>query len=135
MSAALPEAQPAIAGSSTTPERDAAPQLLDEQGKPLGQTDQRPTLTSASFQQRVEAVARAIIAKPSLLLADEPTGNLHSAQGREIMELFCKLNAAGTTIVQVTHSLENAQYGSRIVELKDGWMVGDERVASAAGAK
>ena len=80
-------------------------------------------------------MARAIIAKPSLLLADEPTGNLHSAQGREIMELFCKLNAAGTTIVQVTHSLENAQYGSRIVELKDGWMVGDERVASAAGAK
>jgi len=61
VSAALPEAQPAIAGSSTTPERDAAPQLLDEQGKPLGQTDQRPTLTSASFQQRVEAVARAII--------------------------------------------------------------------------
>ena len=100
----------------------------------VGKKDLYPRQLSGGQQQLI-AVARAIIAKPSLLLADEPTGNLHSAQGREIMELFCKLNAAGTTIVQVTHSLENAQYGSRIVELKDGWMVGDERVASAAGAK
>jgi ABC-type lipoprotein export system ATPase subunit len=68
-------------------------------------------------------VARALIAHPKLILADEPTGNLHSDQGREIMELFKKLNAAGTTIVQVTHSETNAGYGHRIVRLKDGWLV------------
>ena len=74
-------------------------------------------------QQQLVAVARALIHKPTLLLADEPTGNLHSAQGREIMELFKALNTAGTTIVQVTHSEENATYGNRIVNLKDGWVV------------
>ena len=74
-------------------------------------------------QQQLVAVARAIIAKPKLLLADEPTGNLHSEQGREIMELFKKLNDAGTTIVQVTHSETNAAYGNRVINLKDGWMV------------
>jgi ABC-type lipoprotein export system ATPase subunit len=73
-------------------------------------------------QQQLVAVARAIIAKPKLLLADEPTGNLHTDQGREIMELFKKLNAAGTTIVQVTHSETNAKYGHRIIRLRDGWM-------------
>ena len=74
-------------------------------------------------QQQLVAVARAIIAKPKLLLADEPTGNLHSEQGREIMELFKQLNQNGTTIVQVTHSEANAAYGNRIIRLKDGWMV------------
>lgn len=74
-------------------------------------------------QQQLVAVARAIIAKPRLLLADEPTGNLHSEQGQEIMELFKTLNAAGTTIVQVTHSETNAAYGHRVVRLKDGWLV------------
>jgi putative ABC transport system ATP-binding protein len=73
-------------------------------------------------QQQLVAVARAIIAKPKLLLADEPTGNLHSDQGREIMELFKKLNQEGTTIIQVTHSETNAAYGRRIIRLKDGWM-------------
>jgi ABC-type lipoprotein export system ATPase subunit len=68
-------------------------------------------------------VARAVIHKPALILADEPTGNLHSAQGREIMELFKALNSAGTTIIQVTHSHENAKYGNRIINLKDGWIV------------
>jgi ABC-type lipoprotein export system ATPase subunit len=58
-----------------------------------------------------------------VLLADEPTGNLHSAQGREIMELFRQLNQGGTTIVQVTHSEENARYGHRVIQLKDGWVV------------
>jgi putative ABC transport system ATP-binding protein len=74
-------------------------------------------------QQQLVAVARSVIHKPRLLLADEPTGNLHSEQGREIMELFTQLNTAGTTIVQVTHSETNATYGNRIVQLKDGWIV------------
>ena len=74
-------------------------------------------------QQQLVAVARAVIHKPSIILADEPTGNLHSDQGREIMELFKRLNAGGTTIVQVTHSETNATYGNRIVQLKDGWIV------------
>jgi putative ABC transport system ATP-binding protein len=76
-------------------------------------------------QQQLVGVARALIAKPKLLLADEPTGNLHSDQGREIMRLFKKLNEEGTTIVQVTHSEENASYGHRIVRLRDGWIVND----------
>ncbi len=79
-------------------------------------------------------VARALIAKPSLLLADEPTGNLHSDQGREIMRLFQKLNDGGTTIIQVTHSEENARYGERIVRLHDGWIAGDEKVKDRIGA-
>jgi putative ABC transport system ATP-binding protein len=74
-------------------------------------------------QQQLVGVARAVIAKPKLILADEPTGNLHSSQGREIMELFRKLNAEGTTIVQVTHSEENASFGHRVINLKDGWVV------------
>jgi putative ABC transport system ATP-binding protein len=74
-------------------------------------------------QQQLVAVARAVIHKPSILLADEPTGNLHSAQGAEIMELFTRLNKGGTTIVQVTHSEVNAGYGNRIINLKDGWIV------------
>ncbi len=76
-------------------------------------------------QQQLVAVARAVIANPTLILADEPTGNLHSAQGKEIMELFKGLNEAGTTIVQVTHSEANAAYGNRIINLKDGWIVDD----------
>ena len=74
-------------------------------------------------QQQLVAVARAVIASPRLVLADEPTGNLHSEQAREVMELFRKLNAQGTTIVQVTHSEANAAFGSRVVRLRDGWMV------------
>ena len=73
-------------------------------------------------QQQLVAVARAIIANPTLLLADEPTGNLHSDHGRQIMELFRKLNQDGMTIIQVTHSEANAAYGNRIIRLRDGWM-------------
>lgn len=87
----------------------------------VGKKDLYPNQLSGGQQQLV-AVARAVIARPKLLLADEPTGNLHSEQGREIMELFKKLNEQGTTIVQVTHSEANAAYGNRIVRLKDGWM-------------
>jgi ABC-type lipoprotein export system ATPase subunit len=73
-------------------------------------------------QQQLVAVARAIIMKPKIILADEPTGNLNSQQGIEIMELLKKLNEDGTTILQVTHSLEKAAYGNRTIQLKDGWI-------------
>ena len=66
-----------------------------------------------------------MIANPSLILADEPTGNLHTSQGKEIMDLFRKLNDEGTTIIQVTHSETNASYGRRIIQLRDGWVVDD----------
>jgi ABC-type lipoprotein export system ATPase subunit len=88
----------------------------------VGKRDLYPSQLSGGQQQLV-AVARAVIARPPLLLADEPTGNLHSTQGREIMELFRQLNREGTTIIQVTHSEENARYGGRIVRLRDGWQV------------
>jgi putative ABC transport system ATP-binding protein len=68
-------------------------------------------------------VARAVIGNPKLLLADEPTGNIHSTQAEEIMQLFKRLNDEGTTIVQVTHSEKNAEYGNRIIRLLDGWIV------------
>ena len=87
----------------------------------VGKKDLYPNQLSGGQQQLV-AVARAVIANPRLILADEPTGNLHSSQGKEIMELFKKLNDAGTTIVQVTHSEANAAFGSRVIQLKDGWM-------------
>ena len=87
----------------------------------VGKKDLYPSQLSGGQQQLV-GVARAIIARPQLLLADEPTGNLHSEQAREIMELFKKLNREGTTIVQVTHSEENATFGNRIIRLRDGWL-------------
>ena len=73
-------------------------------------------------QQQLVAVARSIIINPNLILADEPTGNLNSEQGKEIMELLKKLNRDGTTIIQVTHSEEKAAYGDRIIRLSDGWI-------------
>ncbi len=90
----------------------------------VGKKDLFPNQLSGGQQQLV-AVARAIISSPKLLLADEPTGNLHSGQGQEIMELFKRLNDEGTTIIQATHSERNATYGSRIIQLVDGWIVGD----------
>ena len=88
----------------------------------VGKKDLYPRQLSGGQQQLV-GVARAIIASPKLLLADEPTGNLHSSQGEEIMNLFRKLNADGVTIVQVTHSEKNAAYGNRIIQLRDGWVI------------
>jgi putative ABC transport system ATP-binding protein len=88
----------------------------------VGKKDLFPNQLSGG-QQQIVGVARALIASPKLILADEPTGNLHSAQGREIMELFKRLNEQGTTIIQVTHSEQNAEYGNRIVRLSDGWVV------------
>ena len=95
----------------------------------VGKKDLYPNQLSGGQQQLV-AVARAVITNPKLILADEPTGNLHSAQGKEIMELFKQLNEQGTTIVQVTHSEANAAYGHRIIRLFDGWIVPDERAAT-----
>ena len=88
----------------------------------VGKKDLYPRQLSGGQQQLV-GVARAIISHPKLLLADEPTGNLHSTQGEEIMELFKRLNSEGTTIVQVTHSEKNASYGNRVIQLRDGFMV------------
>jgi putative ABC transport system ATP-binding protein len=87
----------------------------------VGKKDLFPAQLSGGQQQLV-AIARAIIAKPKLILADEPTGNLHTDQGREIMDLFKQLNQQGTTIVQVTHNEAWAAYGQRIIRLKDGWL-------------
>jgi len=92
----------------------------------VGKKDLYPSQLSGGQQQLV-GVARAIISNPKLLLADEPTGNLHSSQGEEIMNLFKKLNADGTTIVQVTHSEKNAGYGHRVIQLRDGWIVTENR--------
>jgi ABC-type lipoprotein export system ATPase subunit len=88
----------------------------------VGKKDLYPSQLSGGQQQLV-AVARAIIAEPAMILADEPTGSLHSSQGRMIMELLKQLNREGTTIVQVTHNEEYAGYGDRIIQLKDGWIV------------
>ncbi len=90
----------------------------------VGKKDLYPNQLSGGQQQLV-GVARAVIMSPKLILADEPTGNLHSSQGKEIMELFKRLNNEGTTIIQVTHSEQNAAYGNRIIKLQDGWVVND----------
>ena len=90
----------------------------------VGKKDLFPSQLSGGQQQLV-GIARAVIHNPALLLADEPTGNLHSEQAKEIMELFRELNNEGTTIVQVTHSDANAAYGNRIIEVRDGWMTQD----------
>jgi putative ABC transport system ATP-binding protein len=87
----------------------------------VGKKDLYPNQLSGGQQQLV-AVARAIVAKPKLILADEPTGSLHSSQGKEIMDLFKKLNEEGTTIIQVTHNENWAAYGRKIINLADGWI-------------
>src|SRR4051794_39996469 len=87
----------------------------------VGKKDLYPNQLSGGQQQLV-AIARSMIANPKLILADEPTGNLHSSQGKEIMDLFKKLNNEGTTIVQVTHNERNAEYGNRIIQIEDGWI-------------
>lgn len=88
----------------------------------VGKKDLYPTQLSGGQQQLV-GIARAVVANPRVILADEPTGNLHSEQGKEIMDMFKRLNEQGTTIIQVTHSETNAAYGNRIVRLEDGWVV------------
>lgn len=88
----------------------------------VGKKDLYPSQLSGGQQQLV-AVARAIIAEPEMILADEPTGSLHTSQGRMIMDLLEQLNREGTTIIQVTHNEEYAAYGNRIIQLRDGWIV------------
>jgi len=90
----------------------------------VGKKDLYPSQLSGGQQQLV-GVARAVVGNPKIILADEPTGNLHSSQAKEIMELFKKLNDQGTTIIQVTHSEANAVYGNRTIQLLDGWIVND----------
>ena len=90
----------------------------------VGKKDLFPSQLSGGQQQLV-GIARAVIHNPALLLADEPTGNLHSEQAKEIMELFKELNRQGTTILQVTHSETNAAYGNLLLEVRDGWLVSD----------
>jgi len=99
----------------------------------VGKKDLYPSQLSGGQQQLV-AVARAVVAGPKIILADEPTGNLHSAQAREIMELFRRLNQEGTTIIQVTHSETNSLYGSRIIELMDGWVTSDRALGADVAA-
>jgi putative ABC transport system ATP-binding protein len=96
----------------------------------VGKKDLYPNQLSGGQQQLV-GIARAVIHKPSLLLADEPTGNLHSSQAKEIMGLFRELNGKGTTIVQVSHAEANAEYRTRVIELRDGWLSRDTAGAVA----
>ncbi|HLJ14087.1 MAG TPA: ABC transporter ATP-binding protein [Bryobacteraceae bacterium] len=102
-------------------ERDAIVCDTLDRFQMVGKKDLFPNQLSGGQQQLV-AIARAIIASPKVILADEPTGNLHSSQAKEIMEVFKRLNDAGTTIVQVTHSESNAAYGHRIIKIVDGWI-------------
>jgi putative ABC transport system ATP-binding protein len=97
----------------------------------VGKKDLFPNQLSGGQQQLV-GIARAIAANPRIILADEPTGNLHSSQAKEIMELFRRLNQDGTSIVQVTHSEANAAYGDRVIRLRDGWLTSDTPVRQHA---
>jgi ABC-type lipoprotein export system ATPase subunit len=102
-------------------ERDAIVCDVLDRFQIVGKKDLFPNQLSGGQQQLV-AIARAIVADPKVILADEPTGNLHSSQAREIMEVFKRLNQAGTTIIQVTHSEANAACGNRIIQIVDGWI-------------
>lgn len=104
-------------------ERDAMVCDVLDRFNIVGKKDLFPSQLSGGQQQLV-GIARAVIANPKVILADEPTGNLHTTQGEEIMELFKKLNEQGTTIIQVTHSERNATFGNRVIDIRDGWIEG-----------
>jgi ABC-type lipoprotein export system ATPase subunit len=110
---------PLIYQNIKTSERKAMVADILDRFQIVGKKDLFPTQLSGGQQQLV-GIARALIAKPKLILADEPTGNLNSRQGEEIMSLFKEMNNEGVSIIQVTHSEKNAAYGSRIVNLLDG---------------
>jgi putative ABC transport system ATP-binding protein len=111
----------AIVRMSTSAKRDAARQVLERVGLG-GKLDRLPNQLSGGEQERV-AIARAIVNNPHILLADEPTGNLDSRTSEEVMALFRELNAAGQTVVMVTHNPENGTYADRTIHLKDGMVV------------
>lgn len=109
-------------------EREALVADILDRFQIVGKKDLYPTQLSGGQQQLV-AVARAVVGSPKLILADEPTGSLHSSQGKMIMDLLKRLNEAGTTIIQVTHNERWAAYGRRVIELFDGWMRGDKKAS------
>jgi putative ABC transport system ATP-binding protein len=111
-------------------EREARVAEILDRFQMVGKKDLYPTQLSGGQQQQV-AVARAIIAEPHLILADEPTGSLHWRQGEQIMELMRGLNADGTTIIQVSHDERVAAFGKRVIEIADGWINADRAVATA----
>jgi ABC-type lipoprotein export system ATPase subunit len=111
-------------------ERDSIVCDILDRFQMVGKKDLFPNQLSGGQQQLV-GVARALVAHPKLILADEPTGNLHSSQAKEIMELFKRLNDEGITIVQVTHSEVNASYGNRVIEIVDGWITNQETAVRA----
>ncbi len=113
---------PLIYQNVKTSERKAMVADILDRFNIVGKKDLFPTQLSGGQQQLV-GIARALIAKPKLLLADEPTGNLNSKQGEEIMNLFTELNNEGVAIIQVTHSEKNASYGTRVINLLDGMIV------------
>ncbi len=115
---------------SSSERKSMVAELLDRFGM-VAKKDLFPEQLSGGQQQLV-GVARAIITKPQILLADEPTGNLHSKQAKEIMEVFKELNEEGATIIQVTHSEDNARYGNRIIELVDGMIKNDKKTTHYA---
>ena len=102
-------------------EREAIVADILDRFQMVGKKDLFPNQLSGGQQQLV-GIARAIVASPKVILADEPTGNLHSSQAKEIMEKFKELNNAGTTIIQVTHSESNASFGNRVIQIEDGWI-------------
>ncbi len=112
-------------------ERDSMVADVLDRFQIVGKKDLFPNQLSGGQQQLV-AVARAVIGNPKLILADEPTGSLHSSQGKMIMDLLKGLNEAGTTIIQVTHNENWAAYGSRIIQLADGWIVSGQTKVGAA---
>ena len=116
---------PLIYQNLKTSERKAIVADILDKFQIVGKKDLFPTQLSGGQQQLV-GIARAVVASPRIIIADEPTGNLHSAQGKEIMDMFKRLNDEGTTIVQVTHSEVNAEYGNRIIRLEDGWIVNSQ---------
>lgn len=112
---------PLLYKKTSSPERKALVADILDRFNIVGKKDLFPSQLSGGQQQLV-GIARAVITSPKVILADEPTGNLNSAQGEEIMQLFKKLNQEGTTIIQVTHSEKNAAYGNRIINLLDGFI-------------
>jgi ABC-type lipoprotein export system ATPase subunit len=111
-------------------ERDSIVCDMLDRFQMVGKKDLYPNQLSGGQQQLV-AIARALIANPKVILADEPTGNLHSSQAKEIMQTFKRLNDEGTTIIQVTHSETNASYGNRVIQIVDGWITAPAPAATS----